>query len=179
MKPMNMNQLMNDVHQNAIDHGWWDEPRSYGTIRALFHCELSEAMEAYRKGQPLYYVQEDGKPDGVAVELIDCCIRILDYMANEKLTLLTGNPYKLMLNSVDAYEVENGSVTDYELPDFVDEMHDCITYFKEENDPVWLDAMIGLCFAWVKTRGVDPVAVMKEKHEYNKTRTYKHGGKVC
>lgn len=176
---MDLNQFMQEVHENAVAHCWWDKERSGGTIRSLFHCELSEAMEAHRKGQPLYYVQEDGKPDGMAVELIDCCIRILDYMAKEKLTLLTGDPDEMMVNSVDAYEVENGSVTDYELPDFVDEMHDCITYFKEENDPVWLDAMIGLCFAWVKVRGVDPVAVMKEKHEYNKTRTYKHGGKVC
>lgn len=31
---------------------------------------------------------------------------------------------------------------------------------------------------WVRINGLDPEAIMREKHEYNKTRPYKHG-KVC
>lgn len=55
MKPMNLNQFMQDVHQNAIAHGWWDEPRSDGTVRSLFHCELSEAVEEYRANHPMLW----------------------------------------------------------------------------------------------------------------------------
>ena len=74
-----LNDWAKMIHENAVEHGWWDEPRSFGEIVALCHSELSEALEADRAGDPLVYRQEDGKPDGVAVEMIDCIIRILDW----------------------------------------------------------------------------------------------------
>lgn len=61
-----LSELVKDIHQNAVKHGWWEEERSFGEIIALCHSELSEALEEYRKGN---------QPD----ELADCIIRILDY----------------------------------------------------------------------------------------------------
>lgn len=55
MKTMNMNAFTQDVHRNAVAHGWWDEERSPGTIRSLFHAELSEALEAYRNHETLVW----------------------------------------------------------------------------------------------------------------------------
>ena len=43
------------------------------------HSELSEALEAYREGQPVYYLK-DGKPEGILAEYADCVIRILDHV---------------------------------------------------------------------------------------------------
>lgn len=134
---MKINEFAKEVHQNAVEHGWWDEPRTVGEIIALCHSELSEALEEYRAKRPMVYricrasdgcpcdrekcgdwdadtgVCElgvmDEKPEGVAVELADCIIRILDYLGKE---------------------------------------------------------------------GVDVEAVLLEKHAYNKTRPYRHGGKA-
>ena len=70
-------QLMSKyVHQNAVAHGWWEEPREDGTLIALIMSEAAEALEALRKGN---------KPDehcpqfsGAEVELADVIIRIMD-----------------------------------------------------------------------------------------------------
>lgn len=128
-----INELVKDIHQTAVDHGWWDEIRSFPEIVALCHSELSEALEEFRNNRPLLYfvidtLQQDGqvipeirtdygdsnydgeKPEGVAVELADCVIRILDYCGYA---------------------------------------------------------------------GIDIMEAIRIKHEYNKTRPYRHGGKKC
>lgn len=109
---MNLNKFAREVHANARAHGWWDEERDPAEIIALIHSEWSEALEEYRAGRPMvwYAVNADcrmcgdrpviyneicetnncdagHKPEGIAVELIDGCIRILDFAAHEKISL--------------------------------------------------------------------------------------------
>jgi NTP pyrophosphatase (non-canonical NTP hydrolase) len=115
-----LNELRDQIHQNAVEHGWWDAERSFGDIIALCHGELSEALEEHRNGHKpneVYYnniikpyigTVKDDKPEGIPIELADCIIRILDYCGKE---------------------------------------------------------------------GIDIESAIRIKHEYNKTRPYKHGGK--
>lgn len=46
---MNINQLCTQAYETAKSKGWHDEPRETGTLLALIHSEVSEALEADRK----------------------------------------------------------------------------------------------------------------------------------
>jgi NTP pyrophosphatase (non-canonical NTP hydrolase) len=106
---MTINEMQKEIHRNAIEHGWYEEPRTFGELIALCHCELSEALEEHRNGmKPKEVYHEHGKPCGIPTELADVVIRIMDM---------------------------------------------CEYY------------------------GIDLEDAILEKHEFNKTRSYKHGGK--
>ena len=73
------------AHKTATDAGWYTDPktgeqitRNFGEVVALMHSELSEALEADRKG-----LKDDKLPhrDGREVEFADCVIRIFDTCA--------------------------------------------------------------------------------------------------
>lgn len=125
--PGELNNLAAAVHENAVAHGWWEQERELPEILMLCVSELAEALEEYRAGRPNIYYNVEGeeilyangeacekyerrKPEGVAVELADCMIRILDYCGHA---------------------------------------------------------------------GIDIEEAIRIKHEYNKTRLYRHGGKKC
>ena len=70
------------VNKTSVDAGWYTDrqtgapiTRNFGEVVALMHSELSEALEADRKG-----LMDDKLPhrDGREVEFADCVIRIMD-----------------------------------------------------------------------------------------------------
>lgn len=208
MKHLDLNAFMQDVHQNAIAHGWWEKERSAGTIRSLIHAELSEALEEYRAGRPMTWRQcteeahntpcakencvdycngacdvdaMDSKPEGIAVELMDFAIRIFDYLAKLDWVISAdlNTAQKLAAWSWDEYQDDvNRNPVNLELPDLIDILHDEVSLSSTHHDETYLLTAAGLAMAWVEKQGIDPAELLVKKHDYNKTRSYKHGGKV-
>lgn len=83
---MTLNGLSKEIHETAVEKGWWDENRNFGEMIALAHSELSEALEAWRKDTSWFYIEKH-KPEGTAVELVDCIIRILDILGPQDLNI--------------------------------------------------------------------------------------------
>lgn len=200
MKEKTITEIAKEIHDNAKAHGWWDEPRTRDEIHSLIHSEWSEALEEYRAGRPMIWhhceagaqahepsicenntecftktatasgqvcADMNPKPEGIAVELIDGVIRILDY-------------YGKMGSDIE--EIEIYPVKDTKLPFVVAELHSLTAASYQDAEladaeGVAMDA-VHLVFSWLSDKGVDPWQVMEIKHEYNKTRPYKHGGKV-
>ena len=170
---MNLTEIAKEIHENAVAHGWWEEDRPGYEIIALIHSEWSEVLEEYRAGRPMIYEGEGGKPEGIAVELIDGVIRILDYIAACKET------HRLDLS---LYEY----MQPVALPELVAHLHDFTSrsWLISYSDGMGIDARIlsinvKAVFDWIDRQGLAPLEILKKKHEYNKTRPYRHGGKVC
>jgi NTP pyrophosphatase (non-canonical NTP hydrolase) len=72
-----INQLVNQAFETAISKGWHDEPRETGTLLALIHSEVSEALEADRRGNE----------EQLAEELADVCIRVFDFCGAKDIDL--------------------------------------------------------------------------------------------
>lgn len=196
---MDLNEFAKEVHANAVAHGWWETERDPAEIIALIHSEWSEALEEYRACRPMvwYAVNADcqmcgdrpviyseicetnncdagHKPEGIAVELIDGCIRILDFAAHEKVSL-------------EFREIEPLQPT---LPILIADLHYYTSFALNAIEKsgkiiapsyisVWLGAAVYEAFRYIRAQWLDPEKIMLEKHEYNKTRPYRHGGKKC
>jgi len=67
-----LNQKMNEVRALADGKGFSSDPARIWEMLALIHTEVSEATDAYKKGEPLEHIGE---------ELTDAIIRILHLMS--------------------------------------------------------------------------------------------------
>lgn len=193
---MNYNELAKEVHQNAVAHGWWETDRSYEEVIALIHSELSEALEEYRDGKQMLYYKDSncnkggdcapednmdcpcdetqcmyfvpGKPEGIIVELADVVIRILDYCGRRSIDIG---------DELDLRSAGNDTNT---LPELVVRCHYLISmaYTNVELCSRYFAKCISLIDFWCLENGTTLETAISIKHEYNKTRPYRHGGKV-
>ena len=74
------NKLSIDIHNTAVEKGWWETERNDGEAIALMHSELSEALEALRK-DPKATDDHLSEFLGVEAEFADVIIRIMDLSA--------------------------------------------------------------------------------------------------
>lgn len=72
-----INRYIQEAYEIAKSKGWHDEERETGTMLALIHSEVSEALEADRKGDA----------ENFAEELADVCIRIFDLCGHKGIDL--------------------------------------------------------------------------------------------
>lgn len=188
------NELEKEAHKISKEHGWWDKEPTFGSLIALMHSELSEALEEFRAGNrvrpgqptPMKYYSGRGyvatdvtecckKPEGIAVELADCIIRILDWAGRKEVDV----DYYIKTMKENRY---HESVIDDDFGDFISVCHSVLSNAYVQEDEIRRNMCLCLeivyIMDWAKHEGVDMDAIIREKMEYNKTRPYRHGGKI-
>jgi len=161
---MNYNLFKKEVHDLAVEKGWYDKKREMKELVFLVKSELFEAFEEYRKGNfETYY--EDKKPCGFYVELADISIRALDIAGFYNVDVKT-----------DDYSHHKNSCFIIDWFDYMDEfMRSYKNLTKSEYVTQILCDIENFCF----NKNVDIHKIILEKHRYNKTRSKRHGGKIC
>lgn len=79
---MTLNSLASEIHDDAVDRGLYESGApSFTLLLSWMHSELSEAFDAWRDtGLSSAFYRQGGKPEGWAVELVDCLIILLDLL---------------------------------------------------------------------------------------------------
>lgn len=207
MEVFNLTAFAKEVHENAKAHGWWEEERDVDEVKALIHSEWSEALEEARAGRPMeWYVCKHGdricdpklnctlmdykaedcpmriaKPEGIAVELIDGVIRILDWMASQY-----DDPdsdewavFKECMDTAgaDVHMIYGVNVKDMKASKLVNALHDFTSMATGIETEEQYGIVVGAVFEWIRAKGMEPEAILMRKHRYNTTRPYKHGKK--
>lgn len=79
---MTIVDLIQQSHATALEKGWWERDHSFPEQLALVHSEVSETLEDYRvhgmNPETFIFIEQTGKPSGLAVEIADVFIRLCD-----------------------------------------------------------------------------------------------------
>lgn len=149
-----------EVHTLARVKGWWDRPRSNQEVLVLIISELYEAVEEYRHDRISPSTSEEGKPEGVLVELADAVIRLLDLAGSTRAP-------------VHLWDGMHRHHTEF-FPDILG-----LTSYLSALPQAYPDRAIAriekLASQWVGR--AEFWSIVREKHEFNKGRGYRHGGK--
>lgn len=186
---MKINELVEKAHANAVDKGFWDKPRETGTLIALIHSEVTEALDADN-------CQE------FCDELADICIRIADLCGGQKINLETvlenigqeaeADGFKLDTSSLYALEKsfrEHADIPEISKLNEINyknacRVHQALSYalesdrLEEDETFAW---NIGIAFLatlnWAAEMGYSIEENILAKMEKNKHRPRLHGKK--
>jgi len=179
---MNWNELSKAVHQNAIEKGFWNEPKSDGHCFMLVITEVAEAVEADRKRRRANVV-EFTKPeilpasvviqnahfinrfekyikDTVEDEFADIAIRLLD-LAKKRKTSLESNMW-IFQDFPETFAEQAfamcGNIT-------------CTAGIVHTQ----IRRQLSFLICWAKHLGIDLEFHIEQKMKYNSMREFMHG----
>lgn len=158
------NEKIAAIHANAVAHGFWEpgsEP-TFGEYCALIHEEISEAFSAWRNGEPDEYVDDNGKPQGVWVELADVVIRCADWMG------ALGHEFIAKEAGIPSY---------YTFGEVIAALHSIVPN-SLENWEERLTVMVASVYYVAEHNGIDLDAIIDRKCAYNATRPWRHGKRM-
>ena len=173
---MDLVELQREAHAIALSKGWWDEERTFGDCIALVHSELSEALEAYR--DEVLPSKPHLLSTKVASELADVVIRVAD-MAE-----WWGMSVAVTSHELDVCYAGEVIAGCHSFGDWIAALHrfpgNAFSHRLRSLNVVEddLKAVVYGVQRMADHYGIDLDAAIEAKMEYNRTRSYRHGGKA-
>ena len=158
-----LRHLQKRAHDIAAEHGWWEEPREFGTMIALVHSEASEALEAMREAdshpaRTWYKYTMPGPLESVLPEASVAVGRLRQLVSGNYMSAPDTPPDELT-------DAENAILRRY-------------GYAKPEGVPSELADIVIRVMDIAEFYGIDLAQAILDKMEYNNARPYKHGRKA-
>lgn len=109
---MDIKALMTLVHIIALQHNWWERPRTFGDLMMLITSKASEAFEIFRatpldtetriwaNPDPATVFEGVAKPEGIPIKLADVIIQALDIAAHYNIDIVEALKVKIGYNKV-------------------------------------------------------------------------------
>ena len=163
-KMMDYNIFKTEVHELAVEKGWYDTPREIEELILLVQSELFEAFECWRNND-LRTRYESRKPCGLPSEFADMVIRFLD-MAGY---------YNIIIKIPTEMEV-------FDLDDFkkwIFKINRLLCNHEYYFNSEFTNRLISEIENMAEYMKIDLELAIIEKHNYNKTRPYRHGNKLA
>ena len=184
-----LNDLAKQIHQNAKDKGFWDNPRNTGEIFMLIISEVSEALEAHRKGKTIKRnlgefsdmaqifsprAFEAWGKDTVEDEIADVVIRILDYCASQEIEIKPA----LLSTTLISLDSENFGANLFQICGEIQRAGE----YALTND-IWdsakskdnIHSALALIIQLCEREEIDLLKHIELKMRYNATRERMHG----
>lgn len=184
--------LINEAHENAVKHGFWEGMPSNEHFLCLTLCELAEAVEAKRKGKMANWEVfscgvvaggmsgNDGKmadvwqnvwrhlfevyvKDSLGDELADAYIRMCDLAGANEVQVKERKGMRSYVVARDGSFTENVLAITSLLTDNALELRGKLLFCMEQVERL------------AEIEHVDLLRHIEAKMQYNKYRAYKHG----
>jgi NTP pyrophosphatase (non-canonical NTP hydrolase) len=201
---MKIQEWVTAAYENSKAHGWYEgvEPGDRSLIPeklCLIHSEISEALEAVRD-RDMGHVSPSGKPEGFSAEMADVVIRVFDLCGHLSIDAEAtfGQTEKdfsslMLLAAASIKEKKNNRSVRISLPAELCGLHDNVSCAYNQNQYAdeheyaddmysfnhFLIQVVWHCMTLCSLYDIDLEAAVTLKHEYNKGRPHRHGGKSC
>src|SRR5688572_9027823 len=196
----------NAAHTLACEKGWWDRKRTFLASMALVASALGEAVEAFRSPKPcckfLAFSHAEEELADVIIRIADLCkVYDLDLSASPEFSsrpelfdsCCIGNPDDrfvcyfdvLLAHPIDVYKQSHNVI----LTNPVERIAAIVSYLGEailaytiDNDACTTESALASVVLEICTIATEQKFDLGEailaKHNYNKSRAYRHGAKV-
>jgi NTP pyrophosphatase (non-canonical NTP hydrolase) len=107
-----ISQYTEQIRDWSNRKGWWDAAPAPTLFDKLFLvqgeiCEAGEEFRVHGMDPDKFIYYADGKPEGIAVELADALIRLLDLCGHWNIPLIDAMEIKMAFNETRPYRHGN------------------------------------------------------------------------